>query len=271
MSRAKKKVRVVKKKAKRRQVSAKERFLFGYKSPNSGSSGEIERVPTGIPGLDELIQGGFEKGSVVIVAGGPGTGKTTMAAQFLYNGAVEHDEPGVLLNLEQSGENFKTHMRLFRMDFDELEKKGLISILTYNPNEIIDVIKGGGGMLRDAMDSIGAKRFAVDSLTAMIVFYERDYDARKALVNLFSSVRNWNVTTLAVLESNIVESHTIYPTVEFLSDGVILLRTYYEGNVRNHALEILKMRATDHSKDISPYFVTDTGIVVFGGEKVFEK
>lgn len=263
-----------KKQKKERKISAgksvRERFL---KTPSRERKHVeiIERTASGIPGLDDLIQGGFEKGSIVTVAGGPGTGKTTMVAQYLYSGALDYDEPGVLLNLEQNGENFKTHMKLFGMDFDALEKKGLVTIVSYNPNEIIDVIKGGGGMLRDAVDSIGAKRFAIDSLTAMIMFYEREYDARKALVNLFSSLRSWKVTTMAVVESNIMESHSVYPTVEFLSDAVILLRTYYEGNVRNYALEILKMRATDHSKDISPYYIMDTGILVFGGEKVFEK
>lgn len=266
--RTKKKVRV------RGRVSSsaasKESFLRG-KPAFARKKSAIERIPSGIPGIDDLVEGGFEKGSIVVVVGGPGTGKTTMAAQFLYNGAQEYDETGVLLNLEQNSENFRNHMKEFGMDFGKLEKEGKITLLTYNPNEIIDVIKGGGGMLKDAIDSVGAKRFAVDSLTAMIMFYERKYEARKSLINLFSALRGWRITTMAVVESHIHESHSIYPTVEFLSDAVILLRTYYEGNVRNHALEILKMRATNHSKDVSPYYIMENGVVVFSGEKVFEK
>ena len=131
------------------------------------------------------------------------------------------------------------------------------------------MIKGGGGLIKDAIDSIGAKRFAIDSLTALIAFYERKFEARRELVRLFSTFRGWKITTLATVESHIHESHSRYPFVEFLADGVILLRTYYEGNERNYAIEVLKMRGTRHSKRVSPYFVTEGGIVVFAGEEVF--
>ncbi|MGB9635388.1 MAG: RAD55 family ATPase [Candidatus Micrarchaeia archaeon] len=245
------------------------------KAPVSVQQGKrvsiIERTPSGIEGLDELLGGGFEKKSIIVVVGGPGTGKTLMAAEFLYNGATKYGEPGVLLNLEQTRENFKMHMLQMGMDIERLEMERKIIILSYSPNEIVEIIKGGGGLIKDAIDSIGAKRLAIDSLTALISFYERSFDARRELARLFASLRGWGITTLATVESHIHESHSKYPFVEFLSDGVVLLRTYYEGNVRNYAIEILKVRGTEHSRTITPYQITNEGVYIFAGEEVFSK
>ena len=81
---------------------------------------EIDRVKTGIPGLDELIEGGFPRGDTILVAGKAGTGKTILANQFLYNGAVMYEEPGVLVTLEESPIAIKRNMLRFNMDFEAL-------------------------------------------------------------------------------------------------------------------------------------------------------
>ena len=60
----------------------------------------IERVNTGVPGLDELVEGGFPKGDTILIAGKAGTGKSILAIQFLYNGVVQYGETAVLLTLE---------------------------------------------------------------------------------------------------------------------------------------------------------------------------
>ena len=87
------------------------------------------RVPTGIPGMDELIEGGFEQGSTVLLTGGAGTGKTTLALQFLYNGAMEANEPGLFITFEEDKESLYRHTARFGWDFKALEE-ALLSFST---------------------------------------------------------------------------------------------------------------------------------------------
>ncbi|MHA2602834.1 MAG: ATPase domain-containing protein, partial [Candidatus Thorarchaeota archaeon SMTZ1-83] len=89
----------------------------------------IERVKTGIPGLDELIEGGFPRGDTILIAGRAGTGKSIMANQFLYKGATEYDEPGVLVTLEESPLLIKRNMMRFGMDLDALVKEKKLAIV----------------------------------------------------------------------------------------------------------------------------------------------
>jgi len=83
----------------------------------------IERVKTGIPGLDELIEGGFPRGDTILVAGKAGTGKSILATQFIYKGVTEYNEPGVLVTLEEPPNLIKRNMLRFGMDLAKLEKE----------------------------------------------------------------------------------------------------------------------------------------------------
>ncbi|MGQ4872254.1 MAG: ATPase domain-containing protein, partial [Candidatus Thorarchaeota archaeon] len=94
---------------------------------------KIERVKTGIPGLDELIEGGFPKGDTILVAGKAGTGKSILATQFLYRGAVDYGEPGVLVTLEEPPRLIKRNMMRFGMDLEKLEREGMLAIVDLSP------------------------------------------------------------------------------------------------------------------------------------------
>jgi len=89
----------------------------------------MERTPSGVEGLDFLIEGGFPKGSLIVVAGNPGTGKTIFSSEFLYQGAVQYGDKGVLVSLIETRESFINNMRRLGMDFEPLEKEGKIRIL----------------------------------------------------------------------------------------------------------------------------------------------
>ncbi|MFZ1039440.1 MAG: ATPase domain-containing protein, partial [Candidatus Bathyarchaeia archaeon] len=80
-----------------------------------------EKTATGIQGLDELVGGGIPKGRVVLVIGGPGSGKTIFAAQFLYKGIKDHSENGIFVSLDESKEHFFDEMQQFGWDFRKAE------------------------------------------------------------------------------------------------------------------------------------------------------
>jgi circadian clock protein KaiC len=94
----------------------------------------IERVHTGIPGLDHVLEGGFPKGARVLIAGGAGCGKTICCGQYLYKGATKFGEPGVYVSTEEPPSEFKANMLRFGWDFKRLEKASNQFSTTYDPN-----------------------------------------------------------------------------------------------------------------------------------------
>jgi len=92
----------------------------------------MDRVQTGIPGLDELIEGGIPVGSTVLIAGGPGAGKTILATQYIYEGAKKFNEPGLLVTLEGNVKNISWNMENFNWDIKELQDKNLVKIYRLN-------------------------------------------------------------------------------------------------------------------------------------------
>src|SRR5207249_10008401 len=89
----------------------------------------IERVHTGIPGLDHVLEGGFPKGARVLLAGGAGCGKTICCGQYLYKGATRYSEPGVYVSTEEPPTEFRANMLRFGWDFKKLEAEKKIGMV----------------------------------------------------------------------------------------------------------------------------------------------
>ncbi len=88
----------------------------------------IDRCPTGISGLDELMGGGLPMGRNILLSGACGTGKTTFAIEFLYNGIVKYNEPGILVTMEQNPQEVRQDMLKYGFDLEKLEKDGKLVI-----------------------------------------------------------------------------------------------------------------------------------------------
>jgi len=151
--------------------------------------GLIKRIPTGIPGLDELIEGGFEQGSTILSVGSAGTGKTTFGLQFLYYGAMKYKEPGIFISFEEDKKSLFTHASVFDWKLEEMEKKGLIKVLQYKPHQVEKLIKEGGGPIRDAIRVMKAKRLVIDSITAYTMLFKDDYQKRESILDLLVIVK----------------------------------------------------------------------------------
>ncbi len=231
-----------------------------------------DRVPTGIPGLDDLLSGGFEKESNVLVMGGPGSGKTTFLVQFLINGVLKYKEPGIFLTFEEQKETIVKHMGNFGWDLDQLEEDGMFTIITYKPHEVKKLLDEGGGMIWDSIHSIGAKRLAVDSLSTYAMLFDTNYQMRESQLLLFDLLRKWDITTLLSGEAKNASALKQFTGMEYLTDGVILLHHPRQGNTRIRALEILKLRGIGHSQKICPFeFIEGKGIEVYPEEDVFSE
>jgi len=242
------------------------------RSSGHAQTQESDRVPSGIPGLDELLGGGFEKTSTIIVIGDPGCGKTTFLSQFLYNGAAQYGDPGVLLSFEEQRDSILRHMKGYGFDFTALEKQGMFATISYRPHEVKKLIDEGGGLILDTISSIGAKRLAIDSLTSYSVLFESAYQMREAELLLFEFLSKWKCTTMMSAEGvKALRRKTSVGTAS-LADGVIMLHHPRHKALRYRALEVLKMRGTRQSEKLCPFeFVEDVGIKVYPNEEIFYK
>jgi KaiC/GvpD/RAD55 family RecA-like ATPase len=101
-------------------------------------------VSTGIPGVDEVLGGvGIPQGHTVLISGGPGSGKTTFAIQFLYKGATEHGEPGVYITLDEEPEDIKKNMSHFGWDLEELERGKKLIFINVSPVRVAPTERAG--------------------------------------------------------------------------------------------------------------------------------
>jgi circadian clock protein KaiC len=227
----------------------------------------IRRVPTGIPGFDELVEGGFEEKTNTLLAGYAGTGKTTFSMQFLYNGAVKWNEPGVYLSFAESKESIFQHCLNFGWDFYALEQKGLARHLFYKAHQVNKLLEEGGGTVRDTISEIGAKRLVIDSITAYGLLFRDDYKQREALLLFFEMLIKWGCTSLIIAEqlSGMLDARS--GEIGFLTDGIIdfsygQMEDDSGTKIRRHQLEILKMRGTAHYNGEAEMIFTKQGLVV---------
>ena len=222
----------------------------------------MDRVPTGIYGLDELIEGGFPRGRQILVSGDPGTGKTTFGIQYLVKGIEEYGEPGIYLTFEQNPETVKEDMLRFGWDLDKLEKQGDLIIIDAtapifglsSTEEFIITkeeynVKGVIEKLIQATKEIGAKRLVIDSITDLASRYSEDWQVRKIIHLINLVLHKLKLTSILISE---LETFSSYKVEEYLADGVIWLR--YDDKLRfGRTILIRKMRGTNHSNKIYPY------------------
>src|SRR3989338_11646431 len=125
----------------------------------------MNRVKTGIKGLDELIQGGIPEGSTVLISGGAGTCKTILGMTYIYEGAKQYKEPGLYVTLEENKRNIMWNMQSFSWDIKPFEEKNLIKIykLNLNPKDSVEVqVDAELKEISKIVKEIGAKRLVVD-------------------------------------------------------------------------------------------------------------
>ncbi len=255
--------------------AAKAREESYSKSPvqtdkQSGLLKSGKRLATGIPGLDEQIEGGIEEQTVGLVSGDSGCGKTTFCLQFLYNGAVKNNEPGIFITFEEKKRDIYRHAARFGWDFAKLEKEKKFTILEYAPHEI-DRFITEGQVIEDLIREIGAKRLAIDSITSLALVFENEYKRRQGLVKTLGTLRKWGCTTIISSEAQVLPNGEIRARfgLSYLSDALFYLYNFRRGDRRTRAFEVMKMRGTKHATSIVPLQFTDSGLEIYPNQPVF--
>lgn len=219
------------------------------------------RVVTGIEGFDSLIEGGLPRNSVIIVAGGPGAGKTIFSAQYIHHGAI-NGEKGVYVSFGESAETFEEYMQRFGLGFRKLKKEGKVALLDLTVPKL--GLETNLDLIEQRVRDLDAKRLVIDSFSAIALALGERVDVRTTLHMLTKLLREIKCTTIMVVDISIGSQTIGTGLEEFLADGIILLDTSLEGGQLQRSLLIRKMRGTNHSIRTNPYIISEQGIVVMG-------
>jgi KaiC/GvpD/RAD55 family RecA-like ATPase len=238
----------------------------------------IERVKTGIPGLDELIEGGFPRGDTILVAGKAGTGKSILANQFLYKGVTMYNEAGVLVTLEEPPRLIRRNMLRFGMDLAKLEQAGKLAIVDLSPSKEATPVtigeypsfdlSGLEAIILSHVKNLGAKRVVIDTLSILAYKFRSRDILREEFFKLCAAITRAGCTLL--LTSEIPAQDTglgVFDIEAFLASGVIVLyNEKISDTSRSRSIEVLKLRGSKHSSRIHSMRITDEGIRVWPGE-----
>jgi len=219
---------------------------------------------TGIPGLDEILKGGFRRNSSVIVKGGPGTGKTIFALQFIVEGAKK-GQPGLFISAEEELEDFREYAKSLGINLEKYEKQKLV-YLVKQPITLKKLISISVPL--ELIRSKKVKRVVLDSLTLFKYGVESELGYRKEVLDLITNLRG--VLFLATAEETNSSIDDLESAAEdYLFDGIVRLAKIREGNVVERALYISKMRGQDHMINIFPFNIKKNGLEVYPKEIPF--
>jgi len=220
-----------------------------------------ERIGTGLPNLDKIIEGGFKIGSVNLVAGNAGAGKTTLAMQFIVQG-LKNGEAGIFITLEENKDKLFSDFSAFGWNLEEYERSGQLRILQYTPEQIKRQVAEGGGTLDVLVGQMNAKRIVIDSVTSFSMLFINKLARREASLGLFDLFSRWGCTAVLTSEATKVSADEIEAEMEFEVDGIIVLHHFKKKGTRERGLEVLKMRGTKTPEKTMKMDITEKGVIV---------
>ena len=222
----------------------------------------IPRVPTYIPGFDELVEGGFSQESIILLVGNPGSGKSIFAAQFLYEGATRDSENGVYVSFSETRVSLLRNLMRFGWDYEKLEAEGLITILDLSTTKEMGIQSNLNKILETIKD-VNADRLVIDSITALTLPLEKPADVRFLIHLLYRFLQQVGCTTIMISDLPWGSQKIGSSVEEFIADGLILMLTNFDetGNL-TRTMQILKMRTTNHSNKTITYKITEDGIQI---------
>lgn len=236
----------------------------------------MNRVLTGIHGVDELLGGGLPKGRTVLISGSCGTGKTIFVSHFIKEG-VKQNENCVYVTFEQMKEKLNEDLLEIGIDFQKMEKEGNLTIvggpighIKYFKEKTKADMFDLSNEIKEVIMEKKATRVVIDSVNLFTMLFENDMERRKAMAELTSMLEKLNCTTLLTCEVR-EGSRDIswYGFEEFVVDGVIALYRISFDNRFERAVSVVKMRGIEHNQSMKSMQITKKGLVVFPEQEPF--
>ncbi len=222
------------------------------------------RQKTGIPELDLMLRGGFMERDAVMIAGSAGTGKTTLAMEYLVNGITKFQEPGIYLTFEQLPDQIYRDMENFGWDLRKLEAEDKLRVMCTSP-ELLLGSDGVEQLLDETIKEIRPRRMVIDSLTHMEMYLPREGDLRKEAYRILMYSKTRGVSPLVLWESQQGIGHSFSVTdigLSFLVDCIMILKFIEIDSSMRKGMVIMKMRGSDHDKQLREYKITPQGIKI---------
>lgn len=228
---------------------------------------QLEKSLTGIKGLDEVTKGGLPKGRPTLVCGGPGSGKTLLAAEFLVRGALQFGEPGVFMSFEETSDELTKNVVSLGFKLDDLVARKKISLdyIQIDRSEIEETgeydLEGLFIRLDHAITSVGAKRVVLDTIETLFSGIPNPAVVRAELKRLFQWLKNKGMTTIITGEQG-EKTFTRHGLEEYVSDCVIFLDHRISEQVSTRRIRVVKYRGSAHDTNEFPFLIDEKGITV---------
>ncbi|MEI7869811.1 MAG: circadian clock protein KaiC [Candidatus Methylumidiphilus sp.] len=225
------------------------------------------KAPTGIKGLDEITGGGLPQGRPTLVCGGTGCGKTLLAMEFLVRGAMQFDEPGVFMSFEEKSGELSKNFASLGFDLNELvgQNKLAIDYVHIEPSEIEETgeydLEGLIIRLGYAIDTLGAKRVALDTIEALFSGLSNEAVLRSELRRLFRFLKDKGITAIVTGEQG-ERTFTRFGLEEYVADCVIFLNHTVSQQIATRRLRIVKYRGSAHGTNEYPFLIDRQGFSV---------
>src|SRR5687767_5273990 len=227
----------------------------------------LKKAPTGIPGLDEITNGGFPAGRPTLVSGGPGSGKTLLGITFLVNGATLYNEPGVLMSFEENAADLANDVESLGFDLPALvaQKKLVVDYVHVDRSEIEETgeydLEALFIRLDHAVKSIGAKRVVLDTIEALFSGLKNEAILRAELRRLFRWLRDHNLTAVITAEKG-EKNLTRHGLEEYVTDAVIQLDHRVHDQISTRRVRVVKYRGSHHGTNEYPFLIDADGLSV---------
>ncbi|MHA1905707.1 MAG: ATPase domain-containing protein [Candidatus Thorarchaeota archaeon] len=234
----------------------------------------MSKLQTGISGLDDLIGGGIPEGSTTLLSGRSGSGKTIFGIQYLYHGASQFDEPGILVTLEARPNALRAEAEQFGWDLKELESAGKLVIIDAAsskaglPTSERFAMKRGFDMealaetIYSAIEETKAKRLVLDGISGLTLRFSEPAEVRRELYRISALLNELRVTSIFIGEVDNPYTQSREGVEQYIAQGLITLNFRENDGGLERDLLIWKMRMTSHSMKRHPYVIGKDGIKV---------
>jgi circadian clock protein KaiC len=222
----------------------------------------VERIKSGIPELDDMLRGGFIRGDAVLVAGPAGTGKTTLALQYIVNGITQFRENGIYVTFEQLPDQIYRDAASYGWDLRKMEDEDKLRLVCTSPNLLLE--GQAESILDEPVSEIHPRRIAIDSLSHFQLFV-REREVRREIYRLLMYLKTKGLSAIGTWDAPQMAGQTFSVTevgLSFLVDCIVLLRFVEIESSLRKALTILKIRGSDHDKELREFKITGQGIEI---------